>query len=389
LSNEAQKIQIAFGKPILGDEEKAAVARVLSGTQLVHGPEARRFEADFASFVGGGTAIAVGNCTAALHLSYVHLGIGAGDEVIVPAQTHVATAHAVAYTGATPVFADCDAATGNVTADTIAPLITPRTKAICVVHYLGLPVDMDPIVKLANDNKLFLVEDAALSLGGTYKNVHTGLVGDVGCFSFYPVKHITTSEGGMFLTKHADVAARVQRLRSFGYDKQVGERTVPGHYDVDLLGYNYRLSEMACAIGVEQLKRLPVFLIKRAENYAALSKALAGTAGITVIDSHGDADRRGSHYCLAIVLSDRLAGRRREIIAGINGRGVGTSIYYPTPVGATIYYRGRAGASADAYLNAHRISSQSIALPVGPHLNVGDMARVAEAVKAAIRENGS
>lgn len=364
------------------------MSRVLSGTQLVHGPHARQFEGDFCRFVGGGHAIAVSNCTAALHLSYVHLGIGAGDEVIVPAQTHVATAHAVAYTGATPVFADCEPDTGNLSAATVAPCITPRTKAICVVHYLGLPVDMDPVMALARKHDLFVVEDAALSLGATYKGVHTGLVGDVGCFSFYPVKHITTSEGGMFLTRHADIAARVQRLRSFGYDKQVGERTVPGHYDVDLLGYNYRLSEMACAIGVEQLKRLPGFLARRAENFAALYEALSGVEGIDIIKSHGDADRRGSHYCLTIVLADRLAERRREIIAGINGRGVGTSIYYPMPVGATKYYGGKNPKGADTWPNAQRISSQSIALPIGPHLVPGDMQTVAQAVKATLKENG-
>lgn len=386
MTRESPKIEFPFGKPMIGDAEKEAVTRVLSGTQLVHGPEARRFESDFCQFVGGGHAIAVGNCTAALHLSYVHLGIGLGDEVIVPAQTHVATAHAVAYTGATPVFADCELATGNISAASIRPLITPRTKAICVVHYLGLPVDMDPIVELAREHKLFVVEDAALSLGATYRGQHTGLIGDVGCFSFYPVKHITTSEGGMFLTKHADVAGHVQRLRSFGYDKQVGERTVPGHYDVDLLGYNYRLSEMACAIGVEQLKRLPGFLARRTENYAALNAALAGVDGIDIIASHGDAERRGSHYCLTIVLSDQLALRRREIIAAINSRGVGTSIYYPTPVGSTKFYRSRSGAGSNAYPNAHRISAQSIALPVGPHLGVDDMDKIAAVVKSAIKE---
>lgn len=381
------KIQIPFGRPQLGDEERAAVARVLSGTQLVHGPEAKRFETEFSKFAGGGHAIAVSSCTAALHLAYVYLDIGAGDEVIVPAQTHVATGHAVSYTGATPVFADCDPKTGNVSAETIRPHVTSRTKAISVVHYLGLPVDMDPIMELAKSRNLFVVEDAALSLGGTYKGVHTGLIGDVGCFSFYPVKHITTSEGGIFLTRHKEVAAKVERLRSFGYDKQVGERTVPGHYDVDLLGYNYRLSEMACAIGAEQLKKLADFLARRAENYAALSKALSALPEISVIDSHGNSECRGSHYCLAIVLADKLAARRREIIAAINGRGVGTSIYYPTPVPSTRYYRERNAANANAFPNAHRISFQSIALPVGPHLRVDDMRTIAEAVKAAIKEN--
>ena len=245
---------------MLGDEERGAVMRVMAGTQLVHGPAAKAFEKDFVKFVGGGAATSVSSCTAGLHLAYIYLGIGAGDEVLVPAQTHVATAHAVAYTGATPVFVDCDPETGNVSAPRIAAKLTPRTKAISVVHYLGLPVDMDPVLAFAEKHKLFVLEDAALSLGATYRDVHTGLLGDAGCFSFYPVKHITTSEGGMFLSKHEDIVRRIETLKSFGYDKQIGQRTVPGQYDVKLLGYNFRLSELACAIGVEQLKKLGNFL---------------------------------------------------------------------------------------------------------------------------------
>src|SRR5262249_9212778 len=155
----------------------------------------------FVKSASGGFATCVSSCTAGLHLAYLCRGIGQGDEVLVPAQTHVATAHAVAYTGATPVFVDCDPDTGNVSAASIAPKITPQTKAISVVHYLGLPVEMDPILDLARGRNLFVLEDAALSLGATYKGKHTGLIGDAGCFSFYPVKHITTSEGGMFLSK--------------------------------------------------------------------------------------------------------------------------------------------------------------------------------------------
>ena len=380
-------ISIPFGRPMLGDEERAAVLKVMGGPQLVHGPAAKAFEADFAKFVGGGAATSVSSCTAGLHLAYIQLGIGAGDEVLVPAQTHVATAHAVAYTGATPVFVDCDADTGNVSAARIAEKITPRTKAISVVHYLGLPVDMDPVMALAAKHKLFVLEDAALSLGGTYKGTHTGLIGDAGCFSFYPVKHITTSEGGMFLSRHEDIVRKVETLKSFGYDKQVGQRIVPGQYDVGMLGYNFRLSEIACAIGVEQLKKLDGFLAARTANYAALKDGLRDADDIQILASDGDDVRKGSRYCLAIVLSDRIAAKRGEIIAAINTRGVGTSIYYPVPVPLTKYYKGRGDAAPQDYPNAYRISMQSIALPVGPHLNVSDMKVISEAVTAALKEN--
>jgi len=381
-------MKIPFGRPILGEEERAAVLKVMAGPQLVHGPTAKQFEADFSSFTGG-YATSVSSCTTGLHLAYVHLGVGPGDEVIVPAQTHVATAHVVAHTGAKPVFVDCDPETGNVSAERIAKALTPRTKAISVVHYLGLPVDMAPIMDLARSRNLFVVEDAALSLGATYNGVHTGLIGDAGCFSFYPVKHITTAEGGMFLSRHEDLIRRIERLKSFGYDKQVGERTVPGHYDVNLLGYNYRLSEIACAIGVEQMKKLPRFIEQRAQNYAALKAALADVAEIRILASDGDALRKGSYYCLAIVLDDSIATKRRQIIGAINGKGVGTSIYYPVPVPLTTLYKSDTANVPDAFPNASRISYQSIALPVGPHLNTDDMKTIAQALKAAILENRS
>ena len=174
------KRQFPFGKPMLDDAEREAVMKVLMGTQLVHGPVAHQFEADFVRYIGGGFATSVSNCTAGLHLAYFYLGTGPGDEVIVPAQTHVATAHAVEFTGATPVFVDCDPKTGNIAIDEIEAAITPRTRAICVVHYLGLPVDMDRINAIAARHGLSVVEDCALAIGSRFKGVHAGLLGDIG-----------------------------------------------------------------------------------------------------------------------------------------------------------------------------------------------------------------
>jgi len=228
---------IPFGKPIIGAEERNAVLDVLNGNQLVHGPVAKLFERDFCNYIGGGYSQSVASCTAGLHLAYLGLGIGVGDEVIVPAQTHVASAHAVEFTGATPVFVDVEAHTGNIRVEDIENSITERTKAICVVHYLGLPVDMDKIGALARKYNLYIVEDAALAIGGKFRGVHAGLLGDVGSFSFYPVKHITTAEGGMVITKSEKLNLKIARLKAFGYDKMVGERAIPGVYDVDLLGY--------------------------------------------------------------------------------------------------------------------------------------------------------
>jgi len=377
---------IAFGKPVIGDEERRAVMEVLDGTQLVHGPRAKQFETDFAAFVGGGQALSTASCTAGLHLAYVYLGIGPGDEVLVPAQTHVATAHSVEYTGAKPVFVDADADTGNIDVAQIEAAITPRTKAISVVHYLGLPVDMDRVMAIARKHKLFVVEDCALAVGGRFKGKHVGLIGDVGVFSFYPVKHITTAEGGMFITRHDDIAARVQRLKAFGYDKMLGERVAPGLYDVDMLGYNYRMNEIEAAIGVEQLKRIDGFLKRRASNDAALRKALAGISEVRPL-ADGGGNFEHAHYCLAIILDDRVADKRFDIISGLREAGVGTSMYYPGPVPHLKYYRDKYKLGGTAFPNATRISQQSIALSVGPHLDEDDMNYTAAALKKVLGDS--
>lgn len=376
---------VVFGKPMLGDEEKLAVLEVLNGTQLVHGPKAKQFEADFAKFVGGGKALSIASCTAGLHLAYLAFGIGAGDEVLVPAQTHVATAHSVEYTGAKPVFVDVDVDTGNIDLDQIELAITPNTKAISVVHYLGLPVDMDLVNAIAQKHDLLVVEDCALAIGGRFKDTHVGLLGDAGAFSFYPVKHITTAEGGMFLTRHDDIAERVSRIKAFGYDKLLGERVVPGLYDVDMLGYNYRMNEVEAALGVEQLKRVEGFLERRAENDKTLRAALADITEVGLL-SAGGGDFVHAHYCLSVILADKVADRRFEIISALREKGVGTSVYYPGPVPHLSYYRDKYNLSKVAYPNAEKISHHSIALSVGPHLNEDDMMYVAATLKQVLRE---
>jgi len=374
---------IPFGKPIIGDEEISAVVDVLRGPQLVHGPRARQFEADFAAFIGGGQSLSVSSCTAGLHLAYVYLGIGQGDEVIVPAQTHVATAHAVEYTGAKPVFVDVDFYTGNIDLDQAEEAITPRTKAICLVHYLGMPVDMDRVDQIAKKHGLFVVEDAALAVGTRYKGTHAGLLGDAGSFSFYPVKHITTAEGGMFTTRDVAIADRVTRLKAFGYDKMVGERITPGLYDVDILGYNYRMNELEAALGIEQLKRIDKFLTQRHSNNSTLRSALEDVPEVMLL-ADGGGDFEHSHYCLVAVLNEHLGDARHDIIRSMRNAGVGVSIYYPGPVPHLSYYRNKYDLGSCLFPNSSRISDRSIALSVGPHLNNEDMLFTAETLKQAI-----
>jgi perosamine synthetase len=377
---------IPFGKPIVGDEEREAVMQVLRGTQYVHGPVAKAFEADFAAFTGGGHATSVSSCTAALHLCYFDLGIAAGDEVIVPAQTHVATAHAVELMGGTCVFVDADPKTGNIDTQAVAAAVTPRTRAISLVHYLGLPADMDAINAIAKKHALFVVEDCALAIGSRYRNVQCGLIGDAGCFSFYPVKHITTAEGGMVISKHEDLIRRIERKKAFGVDRTASERTIPGVYDVTMLGFNYRMNEIEAAIGREQMKRIPGFLAKRAENAAILRKGLSEIAEVELL-SAGGGDYEHSNYCIAAILNDATAPRRYDVIARLKAMGIGTSVYYPAAVPHLKYYKDKYKAPASAFPHASRISNQSIALSVGPHLDGDDMDYTANSLKTAIKES--
>lgn len=375
--------EIPFGRPIFGEEEGKAVLEVMASGTLVHGPKLKGFEEAFGRFTGSPYSVAVSNCTAALHLAYFHLGVGAGDEVIVPAQTHTATAHAVELTGAKPVFVDAEPRTGNIDLSRIEAAITKRTKAISIVHYLGMPVEMDKVMAIARPRNLFVVEDCALATGTYYNGVHAGLHGDVGCFSFYPAKHMTTSEGGMLITRHEKVAQAIGRQRAFGMDRHVGERKIPGVYDVQGLGFNYRMSEINAAIGIEQLKRLPGFLKRRSENHRALTKALSGLDGISLLQS----ERSGSvhsFYCHTVILDDRKAPKRVEIIKYLNENGVGTSIYYPHPVPYMTYYRQKYGYKEGDFPVAARISDHGIALPVGPHLGLKEMERIAETLRKAL-----
>jgi perosamine synthetase len=380
-------MQIPFGQPMIGEAERHAVTEVLDGSTLTHGPRVKDFEQSFAEFTEAPHAVATATCMASLHLAYMAIELGPGDEVIVPAQTHVAMAHAVQICGATPVFCDCEPVTGNVDLDQLESLIGPKTRAISVVHYLGLPVEMERLLALAREHDLYLVEDCAIALGAKVDGTHVGLVGDVGCFSFYPVKHITTGEGGMVITTRDDVADRVSKQRAFGIDKGVlADRRHTGAYDVDHVGLNYRLGEVAAAIGSEQMRRLPEFLEARERNFRHLFDALSGFDELELIRSDDDGGREASHYCLVARLRPPLDGRREELIEALKQRGVGSSVYYPKPLPETSFYAAQYGHGPGSFPEAARISYGSIALPVGPHLSVGDMDFIADSLRSVIDE---
>ena len=377
--------EVPFGRPMIGEAEKDAVVQAMSSPQLVHGPRIHEFEDAFAAMLGPDAyATSVSSCTAGLHLSYLHLGVGPGDEVIVPAQTHVATAHAVEVTGARPVFVDCDES-GNIDVTRIADHVTDRTKAICVVHYPGLPVVMDAVSAIASQKGLAVVEDCALAIGASLDDVSCGLLGDLGSFSFYPVKHMTTGEGGMVVSRDPDKIASIASLKAFGYDRSAAARSISGVYDIARLGINYRMSEMAAAIGMVQLGRVNGFALQRETNARALREGLAGIEGVRLLPD-GDARRQHANYCLVAVLDTGLIQHRNSIVLRMKEMGVGTSVYYPVPLPLSTYYRDRYSPDPDAFPNAKLISEGSIALPIGPHLSSEDMAIVVESISLAVKE---
>ena len=372
-----KKNKIPFGKPLIDGEEIKSVINVLKSGIYAHGPISKLFEKKFCNFTGAKYSTTVSSCTAGMHLFYFALGIGRGDEVIVPAQTHTATAHAVELVGAKPVFIDCDSSTGNIDPKKIQKKISKKTKAICVVHFLGIPVDMKRINLIAKKNKLLVLEDCALSLGARYNKVHTGLLGDAGVFSFYPAKHITTGEGGVLITKNKKILNRIKLLKSLGINKTFLERKTPGIYDAIDVGFNYRMSEIHASIGVKQIEKIKKFIQKRKKNFYFLKKIFQKNKNIYILDANSQ-KYKNSFYCMNVILSKKLSKNRMEIIRYLNKRNIGTSIYYPQPVPRMSYYKKKYGYNKNNFTNAAIISDRSISLPVGPHLTLKDLKYISE-----------
>ena len=379
----ARALRVPFGQPWITADERRAVLDVLTRPTLTNGPEMQGFEREFAAFMGDEAhCVAVSSGMAALQLAARHCGLGPGDEVIVPAQTHTATAHAVAWTGATPVFVDCAADSGNMSPESIAAAVTDRTRAIFVVHFVGIPCAMPAIMGLAARHRLTVVEDCALAVGSRIGGRHVGLFGDAGCFSFFPAKHLATGEGGMFVSRSKDIADEARRTRSFGVDRSIAPADAPWSYDVTTLGVNYRMDELSAALGRAQLRRIDEMLARRHDNFHTLLNALAASPLRPLASS--SPGHETSHYCLSGVLGPDLVPRRNAIAGAVNTAGFGTSVYYPHPVPRLQYYRQRYGWDAQRYPNATLISDGSIAFPVGPCVSPADVRAMADAILSAL-----
>jgi perosamine synthetase len=319
------RMSVPITKPWLGEAEELAVLEVLRSGWLVQGPKVAEFERKVAAYVGAKYAVATSSCTTALHLALVLHGIGPGDEVIVPSFTFIATANAVVYTGATPVFVDIDRRSYNIDPGAVETALTERTKAIIPVHQLGLAADMDHLAAIAQQHQLLIIEDAAPAIGATYKGRRVSGLGNTACLSFHPRKAITTGEGGMILTDSLPLAERARLLRAHGMSvsdltRHHAKQVVVEEYSE--LGYNYRLTDMQAAIGIEQLQRLDAVIQRRAEIARRYAEAFVDVEGIRLPNSSPDTPHTYQSYM--IELGPLLGGGRDEFMRRLLRVGVAT-----------------------------------------------------------------
>ena len=373
---------IPYGRQVVDEADVSAVADVLRSDWLTTGPVVVRFEQAFAEFVGAQHAAAVTSGTAALHLAMLAAGVGPGDEVIVPTMTFAASANAVRYVGGTVVFADSRPDTLGVDTDHVAALITPRTRAVVVVDYAGVPVDLDEIMRLAADNDLVVIEDACHAPGASYRGRPIGSIAHISTFSFHPVKHLTTGEGGMVTTADPALDRRVRRLRNHGIDTDFRQRETAGtwEYDVVELGFNYRLSDIHCALGLSQLAKVPSWVERRraiAENYRDLLAELP----LTTI--HEPDDRAASWHLFPVLLDGHdPAPRRAAAFTRLRSAGIGVNVHYrPVHLHAAYAELGHQPGSLPVAEDAY---ARLLSLPMWPGLDDAQQERVVDALRAAI-----
>lgn len=355
---------INIAKPIISDEEIEAVTEVLKSGMLAQGPKVDEFEKKFAEYSEAKYGIATSSGTTALHTALVAAGVERGDEVITTPFTFAATSNSILYSDATPVYADIDPKTFNLNPEKIEEKITDKTKAIVPVHLYGQPADMDPILEIAEKHDLKVIEDAAQAHGSTYKGKKIGSIGDLGCFSFYPTKNMTTGEGGMVTTNDDDLAEKSAMIRAHGESKR---------YEQSLLGYNYRMTDIAASIGIVQLKSIDKFNEKRNENAKYLSEGLSDVEGITTPCVDSNVTHVFHQYTI------RVSKDRNEFKQFLTDNEIGTGVHYPIVLYKQPYYQnlGITGNCPEAELAANQV----ISLPVHPSLTTEELDTIIETVK--------
>ena len=360
---KSPKNSVPFFKPQLLEEDKKAILKSLNSSMLTNGPVVNEFEKKFAKFTKSKYAVAVSNATSALHLSLISLGIGKGDEVIMPDLTFIATANSVLMTGATPVLADVTPDTFQISIDSIKKSITKKTKAILPVHLYGKSCDMNSIQKIAKKNNLKIIEDCAHAIGTKYKNKHVGTFGDTGCFSFYPSKNITTLEGGMIITNSKKLDENLRMGRNHGINRTLKDRyssKYPWEYDIKQYGYNYRLDEIRSTLGINQLKRINKINNSRRDAFKYYCKKLSNIDGI-LLPSQDNLKEHACHLFVISIDKSKFGLDRNRIHEKLLKKGIYTSIHYKPLHLFTLFKK--KSKIYDDLINSSKLYDQIISLP--------------------------
>lgn len=375
---------LPYGQQSIDGADIQAVLQVLQSDWLTTGPKVEEFEKAFAKFVGVKEAIAVSNGTAALHCAMYALGIKAGDEVIVPAMTFAASANCIVYQGGIPVFADVEPDTLLLDPAEVAAKVTPRTRAIIAVDYTGQPCDYDALRDVASPHGLPIVADACHAVGGAYKGRSVGTLTDLSTFSFHPVKHFTTGEGGMITTDDEQLAHRMRVFRNHGITTDHRQRSEKGgfFYEMIDLGFNYRLTDFQCALGISQLGKLPEFVRQRQSIAARYDNAFSENAVVNPLLRRADAAHAYHLYMVRFDL-DKLKVDRAALFAALRAEGVGVNVHY-IPVHLHPYYREHYRTSRGQCPVAEATYESLITLPLFPGMTDSDVDEVIEAVDKVV-----
>jgi dTDP-4-amino-4,6-dideoxygalactose transaminase len=364
---------ISIAKPEITDKEFENIKKVLDSGMLAQGEVVEEFEKKFAEYIGVDYAIATNSGTSALHTALASLGIKKGDEVITTDFSFIASATCIIMQGATPVFCDINRDNCNINVDLIENLIIKKTRAILPVHLYGQPCDMDKIMTIAQEYDLYVIEDACQAHGAIYKNKRVGSIGDVGTFSFYPTKNMTTSEGGILTTNNKNVADKAREFRNHGQSKR---------YFHNFLGYNYRMTNIAAAIGIAQLEKLDTVNKKRQENAEFLNNEIQKIQGITPMSVSPDINHVYHQYTIKTEENFRLS--RDELAQYLTDNEVGVGIYYPIPIHKQPLFKDLS--YDDTKVNcpvATMMAKKVLSLPIHHNVTILDLERIIETIKNA------
>lgn len=361
---------ISFNRSTFSNKELEIVNKIIKSGWLTHGEYSKKFENEIAKFTGAKYCTLVSSCTAALHLACLTLNLKKGDEVLVPAMTHTATSHVVEYTGAKAIFVDVNFITGNIDIDEIKKKITKKTKALIIVHMAGKSCELDKILKVCKKSNIKLIEDCAHALGTTFKKKHVGNFGLAGCFSFYPTKQITTGEGGALITNDIKIYKKVKTLKSFGIDKDLSQRKKPGEYNVNFLGYNYRMTDFQAALGYCQIIKYKKNLKKRkniAKQYINLLKKNKNL----ILPSYSSED---SFFIFQILFKD--INKKNQIIKKFKLHNIGFSVHYERALPDMNYYKKKYNFGKKEFISSRSYGENIISLPVYPDLKKKEIVKI-------------